>query len=95
MTNNKRWALLFFLSPVLLWLVVMIVLPHIDLLIMSFRYEADDGQMTWSLNNYLSFFEEPIYWLTFVRTALFSILVTFLTFVIGIKYKTAIAKSFE
>jgi len=92
MTNNKRWALFFFLSPVLLWLVVMIVLPHIDLLIMSFRYEADDGQMTWSLNNYLAFFEEPIYWLTFVRTALFSILVTFLTFVIALPLAFYITK---
>jgi len=92
MKNQKRWALLFFLSPVLLWLVLMIVLPHIDLLIMSFRYEADDGQMTWSLNNYLYFFEEPIYWLTFVRTALYSILVTFLTFVIALPVAFYITK---
>ena len=84
MQSTKRWALLFFLSPVLLWLVVLIVLPHIDLLIMSFRTEADDGQMVWSLTNYLSFFEEPIYWLTFVRTAIYSILVTFLTLVIAL-----------
>ena len=92
MRNQKRWALLFFLSPVLLWLVLMIVLPHIDLLIMSFRYEADDGQMTWSLNNYRYFFEEPIYWLTFVRTALYSILVTFLTFVIALPVAFYITK---
>ena len=92
MHNQKRWALLFFLSPVLLWLVVMIVLPHIDLLIMSFRYEADDGQMIWSFNNYLSFFEEPIYWLTFVRTALYSILVTFLTVVIALPLAFYITK---
>lgn len=92
MHNQKRWALLFFLLPVLLWLVVMIVLPHIDLLIMSFRYEADDGQMIWSFNNYLSFFEEPIYWLTFVRTALYSILVTFLTVVIALPLAFYITK---
>ena len=92
MKNQKRWALLFFLSPVLLWLVVMIVLPHIDLLVMSFRFEADDGQMVWSFNNYLSFFEEPIYWLTFVRTALYSILVTFLTLVIALPLAFYITK---
>lgn len=80
------------MSPVLLWLVVMIVLPHIDLLIMSFRFEAIDGQMTWSLNNYLSFFEEPIYWLTFVRTALYSILVTLLTVVIALPLAFYITK---
>jgi spermidine/putrescine transport system permease protein len=92
MKNQKRWALLFFLSPVLLWLVALIVLPHIDLLIMSFRIETDDGRMAWSLNNYLSFFEEPIYWLTFVRTALYSILVTFLTFVIALPLAFYITK---
>ena len=92
MKNQKRWALLFFLSPVLLWLVLMIVLPHIDLLIMSFRWETDDGQMTWSFNNYLNFFEEPIYWLTFVRTAMYSILVTILTLVIALPLAFYITK---
>jgi len=92
MKNQKRWALLFFLSPVLLWLVLMIVLPQIDLLLMSFRFEADDGRMVWSINNYLSFFKEPIYWLTFVRTAIYSILVTFLTFVIALPLAFYITK---
>ena len=92
MKNQKRWALLFFLSPVLLWLVLMIVLPHIDLLIMSFRWETDDGQMTWSFKNYLNFFEEPIYWLTFVRTAMYSILVTILTLVIALPLAFYITK---
>ncbi|MGD8671430.1 MAG: ABC transporter permease, partial [Desulfobacterales bacterium] len=84
MKNQKRWGLFFFLAPVVLWLFVLIVLPHIDLLIMSFRYEDFDGNKSWSLKNYLNFFEEPIYWLTFVRTAIYSILVTFLTFVIAL-----------
>ena len=92
MKNQKRWALLFFLSPVLLWLDLMIVLPQIDLLVMSFRFETDDGKMIWSLSNYSEFFEEPIYWLTFVRTAIFSILVTFLTFVIALPLAFYITK---
>jgi len=92
MKNQKRWALLFFLSPVLLWLVLMIVLPQIDLLIMSFRFETIDGKAVWGLNNYLTFFKEPIYWLTFVRTAIYSILVTFLTFVIALPLAFYITK---
>ena len=92
MKNQKRWALLFFLSPVLLWLVLMIVLPQIDLLVMSFRFETDDGKMIWSFSNYLQFFEEPIYWLTFVRTAIYSILVTFLTFLIALPLAFYITK---
>lgn len=92
MKNQKRWTLFFFLTPVILWLFLMIVLPHIDLLRMSFLVENEAGEMVWSLSNYISFFEEPIYWLTFVRTALYSILVTFLTFVIALPLAFYITK---
>ncbi len=92
MKSQKRWGLFFFLAPVLLWLLLMIVLPQIDLLVMSFRFENDDGRMVWSLANYLNFFEEPIYWLTFVRTAIYSILVTFLTFIIALPVAFYITK---
>ncbi len=92
MIHQKKWALLFFLTPVLLWLVLLIVLPHIDLFIMSFRVENDDGDMVWSVTNYLNFFDEPIYWLTFVRTAIYSIFVTALTFVIALPLAFYITK---
>ena len=84
MKHQGRWYLFFFLTPILLWLFLLIVLPHIDLLIMSFRVENDEGKMVWSLANYLTFFKEPIYWATFARTAIYSILVTVLTFVIAL-----------
>jgi spermidine/putrescine transport system permease protein len=90
--QNIQWGLICFLSPVLLWLFLLIVLPHFDLLFMSFRMEDDEGRMTWSLLNYFNFFNEPIYWLTFVRTALFSILVTFLTFIIALPVAFYITK---
>ena len=87
-----QWTLVFFLMPVMLWLFLLIVLPHIDLLLMSFRIEDDTGGMLWSLSNYMLFFKEPIYWLTFVRTAIYSILVTFLTFVIALPVAFYITK---
>jgi spermidine/putrescine transport system permease protein len=59
---------------------------------MSLRYEDFDGRVSWSVKNYLNFFKEPIYWLTFVRTALYSILVTFLTFVIALPVAFYITK---
>ena len=92
MKHQRNWALFFFLTPVILWLFFMIVLPHIDLLIMSFRVENDTGKMVWRLSNYTQFFQEPIYWRTFVRTAIFSILVTFLTFVITLPVALYITK---
>ncbi len=79
-SNNFTFYLL--LAPVLLWLVFLIILPHIDLFISSFQFENDDGDMVFSFNNYLAFFEDKIYWLTFVKTALYSIAVTILAFVV-------------
>ncbi len=91
-SHNIKLGLICFLSPVLLWLFLLIVLPHLDLLFMSFRIEDDEGRMTWSLLNYFNFFDEPIYWLTFVRTALFSIVVTLLTFIIALPVAFYITK---
>lgn len=70
------------LVPILIWLILLIVLPHLDLLLSSFKFENDDGIMVFSINNYLAFFEDEIYWLTFVKTALYSIGITFLSFLI-------------
>ena len=84
MKNQSKWYLFFFLTPILLWLFLLIILPHLDLLVMSFRTENDYGDMVWSFANYLNFFGEPIYWATFIRTALYSILVTIITFIIAL-----------
>jgi len=84
--------LVIFITPVLLWLFLLIVLPHIDLLIMSFRIEDDLGNPTWSMSNYLAFFQEPVYWLTFTRTAAYSILVTLLTFIVALPVAFFITK---
>lgn len=76
---NRSGLFWLFLTPVLLWLFLLIVLPHVDLFILSFR--TDEG---WSLENYANFFTEPIYWLTFVRTAVYSIITTLLTLVVSL-----------
>ncbi|MEJ2640837.1 MAG: ABC transporter permease [Desulfosarcinaceae bacterium] len=71
-----------FLTPVLLWLVILIIIPPIELLRMYLRGENDLGNTVWTLHNYAAFFKENIYWYTFVRTAVYSLLVTFFTFVV-------------
>ncbi len=75
-------TLFLLIVPVLLWLVLLIVLPHMDLLISSFKIENDDGKMVFSLGNYLAFFQNKIYWFTFVKTAAYAIGITILAFVI-------------
>lgn len=75
-------SLFIFLTPVLLWLFLLIVIPHFELLFMSLRGENDFGDPIWTLANYTAFFSDEIYWYTFVRTASYALLVTLLTFVV-------------
>lgn len=82
MKPGIRWGLVIFITPVLLWLFLLIFLPQVDMFIMSIRADNAAGDKVFSLANFKLFFFEPIYWRTFARTAIFSVLVTFLTFVI-------------
>ncbi len=90
--KTSRLTLWFFLTPVLLWLLLLIVLPQVDLLIMSLRGENMHGDMGWTLNNYRNFFTEPVYWLTFVRTAVYAVITTCITFLIAMPVSFYIAK---
>ncbi|WP_207261433.1 ABC transporter permease [Desulfovibrio sp. Huiquan2017] len=89
---RSRLAFWIFLAPVLMWLLLLIVLPHIDLLLMSFRGENDYGDIVWTAQNYLNFFTEPIYWLTFVRTALYAIVTTGITLILAMPVAFYISK---
>lgn len=82
MKNHFRLGLFIFLTPVLLWLLLLIIIPHIELLLMSLHGKNDMGETVWTLSNYGNFFSEEIYWYTFVRTALYAITVTILTFLV-------------
>jgi len=82
MKKHLKLGFFIFFVPVFLWLFLLIVLPQIDLFLMSLKFENDAGNMVWSLENYREFFTERVYWYTFARTAIYSILVTFLTFVV-------------
>jgi spermidine/putrescine transport system permease protein len=84
--------LICFLTPVLLWLVLLIVLPHVELLRMSLRTEDLGGNPAWGVANFMNFFKEPIYWLTFVRTAVYSIMVTVMTFIVAMPVAFYITK---
>jgi spermidine/putrescine transport system permease protein len=87
--NRIQWGFLFFFLPVILWLFLLIVLPHLELLRLSFTKTRGGGL---SLDNYMAFFKEPIYWLTYVRTAFYSILVTALVMLIALPVSFYITK---
>jgi spermidine/putrescine transport system permease protein len=87
MKSKKRpmsGGFLFFFLPVFLWLFLLIILPHLELLRLSFTGTKYAGNEGFTFDNYLAFFREPIYWLTFVRTAMYSILVTFIVIAIAL-----------
>ena len=81
--NNFNITFYLLIVPVLIWLIFMIVIPHAELLISSFMVEDDMGEMVFSFGNYIEFFTQKIYWLTFVKTAAYSIGVTLLAFIIS------------
>jgi len=88
-TKKIKWSFFIFFIPVFLWLFLLIVLPHLELLRMSFLGSRGTGI---TLNNYKAFFTEPIYWLTFVRTALYSILVTAIVLAVSLPVAFYITK---
>ncbi len=87
-----RLGLWLLLTPLLLWLVLLILLPHIDMLMISLRQRTGPGEYAFSAANYLAFFEEPLYWRTFARTAIMSLLATALTLLIAFPVSYYIAK---
>ena len=80
---QARIMLLLLLAPALIWLVGLIVLPHIDLAVLSLRERIAPRQYQLSLAQYRTFIEEPLYWHTFVRTAVLSILATLITLLLA------------
>ena len=88
-----RWLLLaLLLAPALLWLFGLIVLPHVDLALLSFRQRADGGGYQAGLAQYRNFFTEPLYWQVFARTAAFSAIATALTLLVAFPIAWVIAK---
>jgi spermidine/putrescine transport system permease protein len=92
--RNRRATLLLLLlmAPAAVWLVGLIVLPHVELAILSFRARVAPRVYELSLNQYRTFVDEPLYWRTFVRTAAISILATVCTLLIAFPVAWHIAK---
>ncbi len=87
-----RLMLMLLLAPALLWLLGLIVLPHVELGILSLRVRVAPRVYEPSLAQYATFIEEPLYWHTFVRTAIMSALATGLTLLIAFPIAWTIAK---
>jgi len=89
---RNRLTLGLLLAPALVWLLALIVLPHLDLAVLSFRERIAPREYQFSLAQYRLFFSEPLYWHIFVRTAALSALATLLTLLIAFPIAWTIAK---
>ncbi len=90
--SQARLMLLLLLAPALIWLVGLIVLPHLDLAVLSLRERVAPRQYQPSFAQYRTFIEEPLYWRTFVRTAVMSTLATLLMLLLAFPVAWTIAK---
>jgi spermidine/putrescine transport system permease protein len=91
-TLTRRLLLWLLLAPALVWLLGLILLPHLDLALLSFRERIGPGEYAYSLAQYRTFFAEPLYWDVFVRTAVISVIATAITLLIAFPIAWTIAK---
>ena len=91
--DGRRLALILLLTPVVLWLGLLILLPHVEMLTISLRERVSPQVYKFSLKHYIAFFTEPLYWNTFARTAFYALLVTVLTLIIAFPVAYYIAKT--
>jgi spermidine/putrescine transport system permease protein len=80
------------LAPAILWIGLLVILPHVEIAILSFSERIGPRLYAFGFRNYLEFLTEPLYWRTFARTAIMSILVTGLTLVLAFPVALYIAK---
>ncbi|GAA0422278.1 spermidine/putrescine ABC transporter permease PotB [Cocleimonas flava] len=88
-TSIFFWLLL---APFALWLILLVIIPHIDMLGIALREQTAPREYAFSFKNFIEFFTEPLYWRTFMRTAVMSILATALTLLIAFPVSYYIAK---
>ncbi len=92
MAAGRKLGVLLLMAPLLLWLSTLIIIPHINMFMLSLSEKVDVRVYETGIANYMAFVEEPLYWNTFGRTAIMSIAATFLTLLIGFPVAYYIAK---
>ncbi len=90
--DARRLSLILLFTPFALWIVLLIVMPHLGIGVLSLREKIAPRVYTFSFANYIDFINEPIYWNTLLRTAVISILVTVLALLAGFPVAYYIAK---
>lgn len=90
--DTQRLSLILLLTPFLLWIILLIILPQLGITALSLREKISYQEYSYGFGNYIEFLNEPIYWNTLLRTAVMSILVTVLALLVGFPVAYYIAK---
>lgn len=88
----RRLSLILLFAPFALWILLLIVLPHIGMGVLALREKVAPRVYEFGFGNFIEFAQEPIYWNTLIRTGSMSLLVTALALVIGFPIAYYIAK---
>lgn len=91
-SDIKRLSLYLLFAPFALWIALLIILPHLGMLYISLREKVGPRVYEFGFENYINFFNEPIYWNTLLRTGSMSLLVTVLALLLGFPIAYYIAK---
>jgi spermidine/putrescine transport system permease protein len=87
-----RLGFILALAPFLLWVLLLVVIPHIDLFILSLHEKIGPRLFEIGFKNYLDLFGERIYVMVLLRTVAFSALATGLTLLVAFPVAYHIAK---
>ncbi|WP_026958836.1 MULTISPECIES: ABC transporter permease [Aliagarivorans] len=90
--SQQRWQFYFLLTPFLLWIGLLIIWPHFNMLEVSLTERSWTQGDSFSFKHYLLFFQQSLYWNTYLRTAWMAILATFITLLISFPVAYYIAK---
>jgi spermidine/putrescine transport system permease protein len=93
MRPPRGLALTLLVAPAVLWLGLLLVLPHVEIAVLSFSERVAPRVYVFGFGNYREFFAEPLYWRTFARTAVLSIVVTVLTLALAFPIALFIARA--
>ena len=91
-SDTKRLGLFLLFTPFVMWIALLIIIPHIGMFILSLKEKVAPRVYEYGLDNYINFASEPIYWNTLLRTGVMSLLVTFIALLIGFPVAYYIAK---
>ena len=91
-SDIKRLSLILLFMPFVLWITLLIVLPHIGMGVLALREKVAPRVYEFGLGNFIEFLQEPIYWNTLLRTGSMSLLVTALALLAGFPIAYYIAK---